>query len=257
MATRRIVLLMFIDTEFPTVTIASIFQWFPIAERRLLYLTRVEPIKIRLLVSRLPVRGADCRFPITKLKTLSYCSYWWRKNTLRVISTHLVSHKDRNTRARVVEVCEIGALARAFWHMVRCHSRHLAPIQFRCATGTCARARARAHLLAFHARDPIRTTTGKARRCQHVCQHNERNPSTCEIGRASSETDRERDSAELSRPRRARGLALSREPVKSLKRRLRNGGNIIMDIVCLDDGNSEGYGVSCYAVLPRTWNGRA
>lgn len=41
----------------------------------------------------------------------------------------------------------------------------------------------RSRALAFHICDPTRTNTVKARRCQHVCQRNKRNPSTCEIGR--------------------------------------------------------------------------
>lgn len=44
----------------------------------------------------------------------------------------------------------------------------------------------RSRALAFHICDPTRTNTVKARRCQHVCQRNKRNPSTCEIGRATT-----------------------------------------------------------------------
>lgn len=40
-------------------------------------------------------------------------------------------------------------------------------------------------LLAFHIQDSIRTITMKTRGCQHVCQCHERNPSTCEIRRAT------------------------------------------------------------------------
>lgn len=135
--------------------------------------------------------------------------------------------KDRNTYARVRN-CKIEALSRAFWHILWCHSQHLAPIQFRCAsaTGTCARARSqrtRSHAFAFHARDPIRTTTVKACRCQHVCQRNERNPSTCEIGRATPRPRPESrpETSPESSPDRGRD-EYEASPVKSIKRRLRN-----------------------------------
>lgn len=85
----------------------------------------------------------------------------------------------------------------------------------------CARSRrTRSHPFAFHARDPIRTTTVKAHRCQHVCQRNERNPSTCEIGRATPRPRSDRETLPERSP--GRDVRASTSSVKSVKRRLRN-----------------------------------